>query len=333
MLLKSVYIRFYKSFNHDYVRKLNQMDKSKGITPEPWEFVNDVFFPHIKVDLDNQITTIVGANESGKSHLLSAIEKARYGEQEKYKITREDFCRYSQFFDSVENNVPRYSDIGLHFHDLTPDEVKQLKSIFENGSEKSELDSGNNVDFNNLYFFRYHNSTALYFPLKHPKVSKQSRASKKSKGKQNPKTLEQEEPNLTLREQAESRFLIIKNPKKFPENFLPPVFRIKSDIPLPGEIFIDDLLDGKMDENIQENKNDSFSKNRNLLTIYRNQNRLVSVLDRLSNYEAVDQVTFTEEEIEEFNQLSEELKSDDGFLDKDKLIPAVKGFNLVLSQG
>jgi len=49
------------------------------------------WWPFISVPLDRVMTAIVGANESGKSHLIHAIVCALTGEG----IDRRDFCRYS----------------------------------------------------------------------------------------------------------------------------------------------------------------------------------------------------------------------------------------------
>ncbi|MEA5623530.1 hypothetical protein [Nostoc sp. UHCC 0251] len=67
MHLKTVFIRFYKSFNDDFLRK------QENRKPKHWEMIGDTYYPYIQVSIDPKITTIVGANESGKSHLLSAI--------------------------------------------------------------------------------------------------------------------------------------------------------------------------------------------------------------------------------------------------------------------
>jgi predicted ATP-dependent endonuclease of OLD family len=75
------------------------------VKPKPWEKIDNAFYPYIEVPLDPTITTIVGANESGKSHLLSAIEKAISGNN----IERSDFCRYSNFF-TVKQNELKYPD-------------------------------------------------------------------------------------------------------------------------------------------------------------------------------------------------------------------------------
>ncbi len=75
MFLKHVFIRFYKSFNFDYLRKFD-VNVSRR---EPWEAVDDLWYPFVRIPIDEKITTIVGANESGKSHSLTAIEKGVRG--------------------------------------------------------------------------------------------------------------------------------------------------------------------------------------------------------------------------------------------------------------
>ncbi|QSJ18421.1 AAA family ATPase [Nostoc sp. UHCC 0702] len=119
MHLKTVFIRFYKSFNDDFLRKHNNKVK-----PKPWELIDNVFYPYIEVSVEPKITTIVGANESGKSHLLSAIEKAISGKD----IERSDFCRYSPFF-TVKQNELKYPDFGSEWAGLSKSEQDGLREI------------------------------------------------------------------------------------------------------------------------------------------------------------------------------------------------------------
>lgn len=118
MILASVFVRFYKSFNFDYLRKFNP-----NVIPRPWENVGEtsLWYPHVCVKLDSQVTTIVGANESGKSQLLSAIRKGISGEG----IQRSDFCRYSQFF-AVEREKMRWPDFGFEWTNLNAEDQKLL---------------------------------------------------------------------------------------------------------------------------------------------------------------------------------------------------------------
>lgn len=116
MYLETVWIRFYKSFNFDYLRKYN----AKTEAPE-WEKIDGRWFPYIRIPIDPEVTTIVGANESGKTHLLTAVEKA-VGISE---IAREDFCRYSSFF-TVEYGKMRWPDFGLGWAGVTDEERRNV---------------------------------------------------------------------------------------------------------------------------------------------------------------------------------------------------------------
>jgi AAA15 family ATPase/GTPase len=93
MRLKTLFIRFYKSFNYDYLERYAENPRQ----PQPWEWVDgeqEKWYPYVQIPIDPKVTTIVGANESGKTHLLDAIKKGISGQG----ISYEDFCRYSQFF-------------------------------------------------------------------------------------------------------------------------------------------------------------------------------------------------------------------------------------------
>jgi predicted ATPase len=127
MKLKSVYVRFYKSFNFDYLRKYHGKAQA-----EPWDMIDNLFYPFIRVRTSDEITTIVGANEAGKSHLLSAIEKGISGRG----ITREDFCRHSLFF-SGKRGHRRLPDFGFEWHDLKPGEAARVRDLCGLGVDTS----------------------------------------------------------------------------------------------------------------------------------------------------------------------------------------------------
>jgi hypothetical protein len=74
MILREVYARFYKSFNYDFLRKNHESSKEL-----PWERVEGKWYLCIGVPIEKDITTLVGSNESGKNHLLTAIEKGISG--------------------------------------------------------------------------------------------------------------------------------------------------------------------------------------------------------------------------------------------------------------
>jgi predicted ATPase len=112
--ITKAYVRFYKSFNYDYERKF-----ARASRPDPWELLDGAWYPYVRLDLESSITTIVGANESGKSHLLDSIEKLITGQN----IERSDFCRYSHFF-SVEQGQRRSPDFGGEFEAIDDGDVE-----------------------------------------------------------------------------------------------------------------------------------------------------------------------------------------------------------------
>jgi AAA15 family ATPase/GTPase len=113
MRLVRVYVRFYKSFNYDYERKF-----ASGATADPWEMIEGNWYPFVRLPLDPSVTTIVGANESGKSHLLDSIEKATTGKG----LERSDFCRYSRFF-SVREGERRRPDFGIELEITSSEDI------------------------------------------------------------------------------------------------------------------------------------------------------------------------------------------------------------------
>lgn len=117
MRLTKVLVRFYKSFNYDYERKF-----ARTSSPDPWELLDGAWYPYVRMDLEPSVTTIVGANESGKSHLLDAIEKLITGSG----IDRSDFCRYSHFF-SVQQGERRSPDFGGEFEVVNTNDVELAK--------------------------------------------------------------------------------------------------------------------------------------------------------------------------------------------------------------
>ncbi len=128
MLLRNAYVRFYRAFNYDYLRKRHPEAK-----PDPWDVMDDgTFYPYVRLDIDPELTAVVGANESGKSQLLQAIECALGRVQPEPA----DFCRYSVFFTVAE--AMRLPHFGLHFEDLTEAEAEVVSSV----TGSSDLASG-----------------------------------------------------------------------------------------------------------------------------------------------------------------------------------------------
>ncbi len=130
MRLKAVYVRSYRAFNYDYLRKSHP-----GAKPDPWDLMEDgTFYPYVTMDIDSTLTCVVGANESGKSQLLDAIECA-LGMR---LPTPADFCRYSSYFTvSEEMRLPEF---GLHFESLTDEESSKIIGILDR-EEAGRIDS------------------------------------------------------------------------------------------------------------------------------------------------------------------------------------------------
>lgn len=119
MILKTVYIRFYRAFNFDYLRA-----RHPDTQPDPWDHMDDeTFYPYIKLGVDRDLTCVVGANESGKSQVLQAIEMAI----ENQEPTPADFCRYSSHF-TVAGAMKR-PHLGLHFTELSSDESEAIRGL------------------------------------------------------------------------------------------------------------------------------------------------------------------------------------------------------------
>lgn len=143
MRLKTLYIRFYKSFNYDYLRKSHP-----DATADPWDVLpgDDArFFPFVRIPLEPGITTVVGANESGKSQLLSAIKCLLTGEG----IAQRDFCRYSEFF--TVGTTMLLPEFGGEFNDLSEDESGIIGGL-----------AGLDGPIESFCFFRTNQGLALY---------------------------------------------------------------------------------------------------------------------------------------------------------------------------
>ena len=109
---------------------------------------DDTFYPYIRLELEPGVTAIVGANESGKSQFLDAIECALG-----YKTpTPADFCRYSDYFTVAE--TMRTPNFGLRFQDLTLGDSDIVSEI-----------TGQSYDTppESLYVFHEHEATVTLY--------------------------------------------------------------------------------------------------------------------------------------------------------------------------
>lgn len=206
MQLKSVLVRFYKSFNYDYERKIKT-----GVSRKPWEMIDGHFYPYVEINIDPEISAIVGANESGKSHLLSTIEKGLTGQNTSNgkirKIERKDFCRYSRFFQAARGG-PKFPDFGFEWGSLTAQDKNRVRRACNVSSSR---------DFDRFYFFRREsNECSIYLPAQ--------------------ESGEFEEFQIA----ADS----IEAGTK--DGLLPHVFRIESAIALPDTVPIEQLIKGRI---------------------------------------------------------------------------------------
>ena len=150
MKASKVLLRWYKSFNVNY---MNYSDRRHGIVPRPWNLLHvkggsESDFEFIEIPIEGDITTIVGANESGKSHLISAISKVirgtgipdEWGEGRAYGLT--DLCHYA----SVRSkNATVWPNIGMEFSQLTDAETQSVADAIE--AKGTPLDFGDSSCF------------------------------------------------------------------------------------------------------------------------------------------------------------------------------------------
>lgn len=116
MQVRQLWVRFYKSFNFDY-----ELKALPGAKPVPWQQVEGVWMPHVRIPIEPDITAVVGVNESGKTHLLDAIRIALTGQG----LRQRDFCRSSTLF-SVEHGSRRFPEVGLTL-ELNADEADAVE--------------------------------------------------------------------------------------------------------------------------------------------------------------------------------------------------------------
>ena len=139
MKASKVLLRWYKSFNVNYTQYTDLGIKS---TPRPWNRLlltdaSETDLPFIEITLEPDITTIVGANESGKSHLLSAISKVVTGkgleelDRKARSFSRTDLCHYS----SVRSkNADAWPHIGLEFSELSAKDAESIGKVMADRS-------------------------------------------------------------------------------------------------------------------------------------------------------------------------------------------------------
>ncbi|ARV59233.1 hypothetical protein BZZ01_11890 [Nostocales cyanobacterium HT-58-2] len=137
------------------------------VQKKPWEIIKaddtEMWYPYIQVPTDPKITAVVGANESGKSHLLSAIEKAITGyDYKEQPISSRDFCRYSERF-LITSDKNRLPDFGTEWTRLSEIECNSIKELSDIPSSRS---------FDRFFLFRTNgNLLTIYLPEEEGKYS------------------------------------------------------------------------------------------------------------------------------------------------------------------
>lgn len=129
MRLETIYARFFRSLNYDYIRRF-----SDGYVADPWdETPSGALYPFVKLRLEKDITTVVGGNESGKSQMIEAVVAALTGDG----YEKSDFCRYSDFF-SVDGKL-EFPEFGAVFADVSDDDLRVI-------GEMAEVDDSTSVE-------------------------------------------------------------------------------------------------------------------------------------------------------------------------------------------
>ncbi|PEG33755.1 hypothetical protein CQY20_29065 [Mycolicibacterium agri] len=128
--LDSVYSRFFRSLNFDYIRQ-----SAPGYQPDAWdETPHSTEYPFVRLRLEPDITTVVGANESGKSQILDAVSAALTGDG----YDRSDFCRYSPFF-SVDRTLVR-PEFGALFTEVSRADLRIIATMCDGLDEVASAD-------------------------------------------------------------------------------------------------------------------------------------------------------------------------------------------------
>jgi energy-coupling factor transporter ATP-binding protein EcfA2 len=126
MRVSRVFLRRYKSFNVSFG---NYPDRRAGSVSRPWNRIGvgkmGEEFGFVEIPIEEDVTTIVGANESGKSHLLSSLSKVLTGKGGPGDLTprygRTDLCHFAPV-SSANSDV--WPEIGIELASLSGPEWK-----------------------------------------------------------------------------------------------------------------------------------------------------------------------------------------------------------------
>lgn len=148
MKLTKVLLRWYKSFNTSYSSHFGSDRRSGKERPwNKWKLANgaEEIFPFVEIPVDHDITTVVGANESGKSHLLNAISKVVTGRgipgdpfsknSESKPYSQTDLCHFASL---LGKNIDIWPHVGVEFSALSNDDISSIgKAVGKSISAKT----------------------------------------------------------------------------------------------------------------------------------------------------------------------------------------------------
>jgi hypothetical protein len=144
MRVSRVFLRRYKSFN---VSLGHYPDRRAGSVQRPWNALgigkDGPEFGFIEIPIEQDVTTIVGANESGKSHLLSGLGKVLTGKGGPGDLIpnygRTDLCHFPG---ASSANSDVWPEIGLELTGLSDEAWRGLSeavSSLSTGSKPSRV--------------------------------------------------------------------------------------------------------------------------------------------------------------------------------------------------
>lgn len=210
MKITAILLRWYRSFN------TTSLGPNDPVPSGRWNEFNGQVYPFVVVPLDHRITSVVGANESGKSHLLSALSKVVRGDglpatvPDKYEI--KDVCRYCGFaaLDEV------WPEIGIQL------------SVTATEAQEFEAERDESIDQHNTRPEKTEQSTN---PSARVEVTVILNGTKKEKFA------------TVYRGDVLLRTFEKKDWTEFATEKLPSIEFINASLGLPNEIHIDELLD------------------------------------------------------------------------------------------
>ncbi len=145
-------MRWYKSFNIRYGAGAERRGDADNSPWNQWKMNGrDELYPFIEIPLEMDITTVVGANESGKSHLLGAISKVitgfgvpgdPFGDTRKGSAySQTDLCHFSSL---IGKNLEIWPNMGIGLN-VNEDEFEKFRSASGGPPQKPSYAGTNEI--------------------------------------------------------------------------------------------------------------------------------------------------------------------------------------------